>query len=68
MINKDVKAENLEAVALALIPAPTELELLLNEGERLHCEQTFLAHLAYLFKQEISVDRLLLAQVVHDRR
>ena len=58
-IDEDVKAEDLEAIALPLLPATVELILLFNQRERLHREDALLTHFANLLEKVLRVYFLL---------
>ena len=50
LVNEDVEAEDLEAVALAFVPPSIELNLLLDQREWLHGQDAFLASFRDLLK------------------
>ena len=68
LIDEYVETKDLEAVAFTLGPSTTELHLLFYQLEWLKCKQTFLAHLAYLLKQIICIDIVLISQLLKHMR
>lgn len=63
-IDEDVKAEDLEAVALPLLPSSIELILLFNQRKGLHSEDALLAHFANLLEKKLCVYFLLHSELL----
>ena len=67
-VDKDIKAQDLEAVAFSFMPPPIELVLLFLKTKRLHSEDTFLTDLDYLFEQRLGVNLFFVSQLLKNVR
>ena len=67
-VDEEIETQDLETVALPLVPPAVKLILLLLEAERLHGQDTFLADFRYLLEQVSSVNALLILQLLENVR
>ena len=66
LVNEDVEAEDLEAVAFTFVPAASKLKLLFDQRVRLHRQQGLFAAFTNLVKQVVSVDVLVFPELVQN--
>lgn len=68
LIDKDIEANDLEAVALSFMPSATKLDLLFDQRKRLQGKKTFFTHFTYLLEKEISINLFHFSQVRQNGR